>query len=262
MKFSKTFLAALAILGLSSCNDDEGENYYTYIYSFEVEDASTTYNEQNYWTDVYNEDYTVLGIQPGAYFTHTANAAWQSWTGFCPSRATETQDVSGESTLAHQWSSATGSGANNSADYILAFWSSYSEDLTSEPKKPSCQIAFAGNATPLYVYVANSNYSYWAMKNGTSFNKAFGSDDWCKVIFHGVRQTTENGSTVSTSTGEVECYLAKNGEISRTWQSVDLTSLGTVTYIYMTMESSDTGEWGMNNPAYFCLDNLAVRYNY
>ena len=40
---------------------------------------------------------------------------------------------------------------------------------------------------------------------------------------------------------------------------MNLAPLGTqIDMIYFQMTSSDTGAWGMNNPAYFCLDNLEI----
>lgn len=41
-----------------------------------------------------------------------------------------------------------------------------------------------------------------------------------------------------------------------TWQWVDLRSLGEVTSIKFSLDGSDSGQWGLNTPAYFCLDNF------
>jgi hypothetical protein len=40
------------------------------------------------------------------------------------------------------------------------------------------------------------------------------------------------------------------------WTFVDLGTLGTVDSLSFELSSSDTGDFGMNTPAYFALDNL------
>ena len=39
---------------------------------------------------------------------------------------------------------------------------------------------------------------------------------------------------------------------------MDLGSLGRVDSLMFALESTDVGEWGMNTPAFFCIDNLYV----
>ena len=47
-------------------------------------------------------------------------------------------------------------------------------------------------------------------------------------------------------------------DILNTWKKVDLSELGYVTSIGFSVSSTDTGDWGMNTPAYFCIDKLTV----
>ena len=42
------------------------------------------------------------------------------------------------------------------------------------------------------------------------------------------------------------------------WTWVDLSSLGVVSSLSFSLASSDVGQFGMNTPAYFAMDNLAV----
>lgn len=258
MKLTKALLAALAVVGLTACTDDE-DNYATITYGFEFTDASL-YNADGYWDELYNNS-DDLTMNPALSLSHMGSTDWGGyWYGFCPSCATETADVSAESVTAHQWSSATGTGAGSSNQYMLCYWNC-SEDTENIPESPSLKIDLRGSyytsATPQSVYITNSNYSYWTMKNGCSFNKAFGTDDWCKVIFKGVKN--------DVVTGTVECYLAQDGAINREWKQINLTALGDVDYVYIQMQSTDNSEWSgisyMNNPAYFCLDNLCVYYS-
>jgi hypothetical protein len=115
----------------------------------------------------------------------------------------------------------------------------------------------AGECVFDHFYVTNTTYAALTMKNGNTFAKQFGSGDWFKLLIEGFDKS-------GTSTGTVEFYLADFREASSpgiitAWTKVDLSPLGRVAEIKFDMRSSDTGEWGMNTPAYFCFDNLAVR---
>lgn len=103
-------------------------------------------------------------------------------------------------------------------------------------------------------YVTNTAYAYASMTHGDSYAKRFGTNDWFKLTITGYDAAGEQ-------TGTVDFYLADlrdvaNAYILDTWRWVDLTSLGKVKRLGFTMSSSDTGMWGMNTPAYFCMDNL------
>ena len=58
---------------------------------------------------------------------------------------------------------------------------------------------------------------------------------------------------------EVEFYLAKGKNIVTEWTYVDLKQLGTVDAIFFTMTGSRTGDYGLNTPTYFCIDNIGVK---
>jgi hypothetical protein len=99
------------------------------------------------------------------------------------------------------------------------------------------------------------------MKNGDDFSKKFrgttGTDpDWLKVSIAGI---AEAGDT----TGIIDYYLAdfraensNNDVLIDQWEWVDLTSLGEISKLRFSLSSSDNGMWGMNTPAYFCIDQL------
>jgi hypothetical protein len=107
-----------------------------------------------------------------------------------------------------------------------------------------------------HFYVTNTTYAVLAMKNGAAPAKQFGDGDWFKLVIEGFNKS-------GVSTGEVEFYLAdfrtpSSPGIITEWTKVDLWPLGSVAEIKFDLQSSDTGDWGMNTPAYFCFDNLAV----
>ena len=107
-----------------------------------------------------------------------------------------------------------------------------------------------------HLYVTNSTYAVLSMLNGDSFAKKFADGDWFKLTVTGYNK---DGGQI----GPVDFYLAdyRNGksDIIQQWTKFDLTSLGAVNKLTFTLSSSDTGTYGMNTPAYFCMDDIAIR---
>lgn len=103
------------------------------------------------------------------------------------------------------------------------------------------------------VMVTNNTYAVLSMQNGDSYAKKFENGDWFKVIFTGYDAAGEE-------TGKVEFYLAdfRDGKtyICTTWTEVNLESLDRVNKVTVTFESTDNGQYGMNTPAFVCMDNL------
>ena len=99
-------------------------------------------------------------------------------------------------------------------------------------------------------FINNNAYAVNSMVNGDSFAKAFGTDDFFKLICIGVK----DGAEVERK----EVFLANDGEYIVDWTYVDLSELGAIDGLTFEMNSSDASEWGMNTPAYFCMDNFGA----
>lgn len=145
------------------------------------------------------------------------------------------------------YNSIVGHGAENSKTYATYNVNEYN------PKGVEVISSEDGEVVSGF-YVTNSAYAYASMTHGDSYGKRFGTNDWFKLTITGYDAAGEQ-------TGTVDFYLADlrdiaNAYILDTWRWVDLTSLGKVKRLGFTMSSSDTGMWGMNTPAYFCMDNL------
>ena len=110
-------------------------------------------------------------------------------------------------------------------------------------------IHFALQEVPGF-FINNTAYAVTSMVNGDSFAKAFGPSDFFKLICIGVK----DGAEVETK----EVYLANNNQYIVDWTYVDLSELGEIDGLTFSMESSDSGDWGMNTPAYFCMDNFGA----
>ena len=91
------------------------------------------------------------------------------------------------------------------------------------------------------------------MKEGSAFSKPFTESDYLILDIYGV---TNGVSSLGKSV-----YLARDGKFIDNWQIIDLAELGPVQQIYFMMRSSDSGEWGMNTPAYFAMGTIQAIYN-
>lgn len=113
--------------------------------------------------------------------------------------------------------------------------------------------------------VTNTTYVALDMKSGSAFSKKFGGlsgndPDFFKLTIIG-HQGGETGSVVGT----VDFFLAdfsptdnSQDYIIDQWTTVDLTSLSGADTLTFALESSDTGAFGMNTPAYIAIDNLTL----
>jgi len=113
------------------------------------------------------------------------------------------------------------------------------------------------------LYITNTTYAYNSMRDGDDFAKKFGGDsgddpDFFKLVIQGYT----NGELTADS---VEFFLADfrfsdNSEdyLVDTWEWVALSDLGAVDSLEFRLSSSDNGVYGMNTPAFFCMDNLTM----
>ena len=122
-----------------------------------------------------------------------------------------------------------------------------------------------------YMYVCNSAYTYGVIIHGNYWDD--GEDDgwtgsaqslvtnkgWFKVLAYGYKadgSATNNGNPV-------EFYLADYRENSVTatpaierWTKWDLSALGSVAKIKFNFVGSDNSQYGLNTPAYLCIDDI------
>lgn len=147
-----------------------------------------------------------------------------------------------------QYNSAVGSGAEGSSSYAT-----YNLNLFDDPKGVE---VLGGEQVISGCYLTNNAYAYLSMKNGENNTKQFQQGDWFKLTITGLNAEGEQTGTVDfyladlTSENEADHYILDE------WRWCDLTPLGAVKRLEFNMSSTDNGDWGMNTPAYFCMDNL------
>lgn len=183
-----------------------------------------------------------------------------SWSGFSYSnRVTLTGEYTNDQFVAASLGGIEGDSSSFAISYVSSDWMSGTYDPI-----PSVIETSNGSASVFGgFYINNSHIAYITMRDGTFFNKKFGGDsgndpDWFRLKIWG-------GRSDNSTTDTIEHYLADfrftdhyYDYIQTDWQWVDLMPLGEVKFLSFILESSDTGDYGMNTPAYFCLDHLSL----
>ncbi len=171
------------------------------------------------------------------FFSNNYNAEWFSWDGFAYSNLTDTTAQGFEA----QYNAITGKGKNNSDIYAICYVSSFAATPAT--------ITLPAEETISGMYVTNTNYAYYSMKNGDDFSRKFTEDDWFLLTITGIDAEGETA-------GAVNFKLADGTDIVDTWTWVDLSPLGKVKELTFSLSSTDNGDYGMNTPAYFAMDNF------
>jgi hypothetical protein len=183
----------------------------------------------------------------GLIFSNFYDTSFFYWTGFALSSSTDT--VTGDFT--NQYSSISGSGFNSSNQYAVFYLNGFIHNETTEK--------------PEGFYINNSTYAYRDMQNGSSFSKKFGGPtgtdpDYFVLHITGYLNGTQLPDTVSHFLADFRFADNSLDYIQKNWQWVDIYSaFAEADSLSFTLESSDVGSFGMNTPAYFCMDNFTLR---
>lgn len=201
-------------------------------------------------THLNHTPYTEAGITHSNAF-YDWGGGFTSWDGFAISNHTDNTTPG----YGNQYSAFPGSGAGNSSHYAVAY---VATSLSTRLVFPDPTVLTGASAS-----FANTTYTALSMRDGDWFSKKFGGSDGSDPDF---LLLTLTGFFNGLATGNTHLYLADfrgapdSDHILATWQSLDLSPLGTVDEIRFTMASSDNGPFGMNTPAYFAMDNLHIPF--
>ena len=192
------------------------------------------------------------------------------------------EDISLDSTQVHKTSAFT-SGAITFANAYTADWDYYegfaasaktdmetagfTNDLsvytTSAASGKQFAVIYKDNASCSFdsnteyiirdIKLNNNTYAYLSMKNGDLYSKKFVTNDWFKITIFGHNK-------LDVKLDSIDFYLAdfRDGKayICDKWTTVNLEKLGLINKLSFSFSSTDNGEWGMNTPAYACIDDI------
>jgi hypothetical protein len=261
-KIFSIMCVTLLLAGFSGCSkDNDEENNNPYVIDFENATAylagHTAYGENLY------DGYT--GTSPARYYGYTDEGSGLSMkineTGFY-----DVPTFYNGGIAISQWNDKETEGYINQCSVYysdaITGKGGYKGSATFAVSNGNSSISFQDNAKECvfdHFYVINNTYAALSMRDGDGYAKQFNytDGDWFKLVIEGFNKS-------GTSTGTVEFYLAdfrtsaSPGVITE-WTKVDLSPLGSVAKIKFDLQSTDNGDWGMNTPAYFCFDNLAIK---
>ena len=190
-----------------------------------------------------------------AKFSNNFDTQYQSWDGFAVSKV---QNVT-TAGYTNQFASFANGGANGSQQYGV-FFQGYGVEHTIEFNVPRLVKS---------LQVTNTTYAGLSMENGDSYAKKFGSlngadgnpDGTNGEDFFLLKIIPLDGNDLLVG-DTIEFYLAdyrfsddNDDYIINTWETITFDDL-VAKKIKFNLSSSDNGNFGMNTPAYFALDNL------
>ena len=200
----------------------------------------------------YNGSDAVGGFESSSveFNTFYDDTFFPTWEGFAYSNTTDTTTPG----FTNQYSAITGSGYDGSSNYGVGYTGFYEVvPVITFPEEVELDV----------VYITNTTYAFLAMRDGEPPAKQFGGasgddPDWYMLTITGKDAT-------DTETGTVEFYLADfrfadnaRDYIIDQWSAVDLSALGSVKKLEFYFDSSDTGDFGINTPTYFAIDNITM----
>ncbi|NLA23965.1 MAG: DUF4465 domain-containing protein [Bacteroidales bacterium] len=207
---------------------------------------------ESHWNGADNSGFF---ISKGWKFINEYDDLYGSWMGWSYTNETdnETNDWSNE------FSSASGTGVMNSENYATAYVGS---DWMNNYEPIPCVIMREDNqAVEMFgTFISlNANSSlYMANNDFYSDNKHY-----LKLIV--TAQESETQTDVITREFILADYRFSNPENNfkfDDWQFIDLSWAASAYKLEFFLETSDAGDWGINTPSYFCIDNFNSEYPY
>jgi hypothetical protein len=157
----------------------------------------------------------------------------------------------------NQYSSYAGSGVDNSENFLVGSIDFYSETLPT-----ISYIDTISGFEPFIIWVTNTTYAALSMEYGDFASKKFGGEsgndpDWFKLMIIGIGLDNQPKDTVEFMLADYTFQDHSDDYIIQQWRPVDVGKLGYVKSLKFSLSSSDVGDYGMNTPAYFCLDQIS-----
>jgi hypothetical protein len=188
-------------------------------------------------------------------FENSYDTTYGSWSGWAYTNITDNTTPG----WSNQFGNITGSGESSSQFGV------FNQSFDGYQR-----IRVNNNNNPLILsgaYITNTTYAYLSMLNGDMFATQFGDtsntaggEDWFLLTIYGINDTLGYSDSIEFYLADYRFADNTQDYIIDQWTWVDLTSLGSVYGLDFKLTSSDVGQYGMNTPAYFAMDNLMVDF--
>lgn len=233
-----------------------------------------------YWNQTYTN--TKFHETPHFTFSHTGGnvSGYGYWDGFTVSNVYDSSNFGTYTTdtihsgsvnwILHQWGCMDKN--NSNTNFMLGYWGYYRKDIQSFPIDPEnipyptafTETGFSNwiklgdgntNYTVTSISYTNSPWAYYGCKEGDGFATPFNSpSDYLHLLVFPVYASGVIGSPVVIElAGFTNVFKGINE-----WTTEEL-NFHNVRYLLFQMRSSDSGQYGMNTAAYFCLNNIVMQ---
>ena len=188
-------------------------------------------------------------IAPNNY---TDAGTFDFWDGWALSSLTDTLDGS----FQNEGSVISGIGYNGSSNYVVSY----------APEGLGSYLLLNDEARGGFVRslrINNTTYAYRTILDGNAFSKKFGGEsgddaDYFSVVIRGVVDGIAQHNGIEFFLADYRFEDNTQDYIINEWTEINLESLGNVDGLYFEMKSTDVGQFGINTPTYFCVDNIVT----
>lgn len=182
------------------------------------------------------------------FLPNSFDVVYESWLGWAITNQTDTTTPG----FGNQYSSIVGTGNEGSENYATSF--SFGANTIQFENEAVGQNAGG-------VFITNSTYAYLSMRDGDQFAKKFGGasgddPDFFLLTIKGLVNGEETPDSIDFYLADFRFQDNTQDYIINEWTYVDLYGLGEVDGLSFTLSSSDNGQFGMNTPAFFCIDDV------
>lgn len=229
-------------------------------------------------------DFEELPLAPQSYFNGydvgASNSGFQSQgvlfntqefgPGWSYSNVNNTTDPN----YTNHFSAFTGTGYGGSGNYAIAtgYWDLVANNFNSTPFNPLNvgqlrqlpSIVLPSGSQAVSLQLTNATYPALLIRDGNQFSSPFGGTNGDRPDFFKLSVFGIDGADQALGTS-IEFYLADYRFADNTldyvldqWQTLDLTPLAGAASLHFNLSSSDVGDFGMNTPGYFAIDNLTL----
>ena len=223
---------------------------------------------------VLDEDEEIVSpgfLSSGGALFNNETQPWGFSGGFLVSNRTDTMTPGFDSTVGdfgevvNDSSSFAGTGAAGSSNFAVAF--GYLDSLDPSEISQLEQLPHVLLPEDYAVVSAEFTNTTWAgisMQKGDTFAKSFGGltggdPDFFRLSVYGSQEGVPLADSVDLMLADFRSENNEDDFILDEWRQLDLAPLADADRLYFNLESSDVGDFGMNTPSYFAIDNIELR---
>lgn len=193
-------------------------------------------------------------VSDGATFNNTYDAEYAMWSGGFAYSNMRNDSTAG---FTNMYSASPASGAESSSTYALF-----------NPGFGTMQTMLFDSPVQLNkISFTNTTYAYLSMRDGDAYSKKFGSNtnaageedgtngkDFFYITVYALGDNNEKIDSTEVYLADFRSDNADEHFILNTWKEVAINL--TASKFSFKLTSSDNGEFGMNTPSFFALDNI------